>query len=365
MTTSNRSHSDVQKVLHRVVSAGRAPGIVAEIYCDEPTWFGSAGVADTATGRERHRHERFRIGSATKAFTATVVLALVAEGRLSLDDTLDAWLPHLFEDTTYDPGAITVRHLLNQTSGIFSYAAASEFAWQADPDVWHERRFDTYSPEQLVRIGLANPPTNEPGASFRYSNTNYFLAALIVERVTGRTFAEELDRRVLRPLRLTGTSLPGTDAGIHGPHPVHYSVLFSTDPQPPVYDTTDMNQSFAWAAGGMISTTTDLNRFFTALLSGDLLPAPQLEEMLTTVSTEGSGWIPSTRYGLGVFEQTLPCGVTLWGNGGATYGSWCYALGARDGSHRVAIHANCDWITLDAFDDVLSAEFCPPAGQLG
>ncbi|MBN6058122.1 beta-lactamase family protein [Nonomuraea sp. RK-328] len=354
---------DVQRVLDQAVDAKVAPGIVTEVWDGGRRWFGSAGVSDTRTGRERHQNERFRIGSASKAFTAAVVLKLAAEGRLSLDDTLDRWLPGLFDGTAYEPGKITVRQLLNQTSGVYAYTDDKPFFERGVGGKWFEHRYDTYPPEQLVKIALRHQPTGEPGERFKYSNTNYVLAAMIVERVTGRTFAQELNRTVIRPLNLTGTSLPGTDPTIRGPHPVHYSVLFSADPQPEIHDATEMNQSFAWAAGGMISTTTDLNRFFSALLGGRLLPAAQLREMLTTVPTDGSGWIPGTRYGLGIFEQELPCGVTVWGNAGATYGSWSYAMGTRDGRHRVASHVNGDWASLSVFTDVLSAEFCPPTSR--
>ncbi|MEV4218865.1 serine hydrolase domain-containing protein [Nonomuraea sp. NPDC049725] len=348
--------ADVQRVLDRTVAAELAPGMVAEVRDGDRSWFGSAGVSDTATGRERRQDERFRIGSASKAFTATVVLKLVAEGRLSLDDTLDKHLPGLFDGSAYEPGRITIRQLLNQTSGLYAYSNDEKFFAKGVGAEWFQHRDDAYTPEQLVRIALAHPPVDEPGRRFGYSNTNYVLAAMIVERVTGRTFDQELVRNVSRPLRLTGTSLPVADPGIAGPHPVHYSTLFSADPKPEIHDATRMNQSFAWAAGGVISTTTDLNQFFAALFGGHVLPAELLREMLTTVPTEG--WIPGTRYGLGVFEQELPCGATVWGNGGATYGSWCYSMGARDGGHRLTAQVNGDWAPLSVFDDVLAAEFC-------
>lgn len=353
-------HPEVQRVLDRAVATKIAPGIVTEIRDGRRTWFGSAGVSDTKTGRKRHQNERFRVGSVSKAFTATVVLKLVAEGKLSLDDTLDRWLPGLFDGTAYEHGKITIRQLLNQTSGIYAYSDDEEFFKQGVGQEWFKHRYDTHTPEQLVKIALAHPPTGAPGERFKYSNTNYILAAMIVEKATGRTFKQELNRTVIRPLGLTGTSLPGTHPKIRGPHPVHYSILFSRDPQPTIYDATEMNQSFAWAAGGVISTTTDLNRFFTALLGGRVLPTARLREMLTTVPTDGSGWIPKTRYGLGIFQQQLPCGVTVWGNAGATYGSWNYAMGTRDGKHRVASQVNGDWAPLNVFTDVLSAEFCPP-----
>jgi D-alanyl-D-alanine carboxypeptidase len=356
MNRITRRPETVQPVLDRAVSALGAPGIVAETCRGGTRWFGSAGVADTSSGRPRQPGERFRIGSTTKAFTATVVLQLAGEGRLDLDDTVEHRLPGLVRSDHYDGRAITIRHLLHQTSGLFNYVQDPSFAAKALGSAWFEHRYDHYTPEQLVRIALTNPPTGRPGERFTYSNTNYILAALIVERVTGEPFVAELDRRIIGPLGLTGTWLPGDEPQIRGPHPVHYSTLFSPDPDPTVHDVTEMNQTYAWSAGGMVSTTADLNRFFGALLGGRLLPAAQLEQMLSTVPTEGAGWIPHTRYGLGIFAQTLTCGTTVWGNGGATFGSWVYVMGTRDGEHLVASQINGDWSGLGAFNDVLDAE---------
>ncbi|MET8339151.1 serine hydrolase domain-containing protein [Streptosporangium canum] len=359
--SSAPGHPKVQQVLDQTVAAKLAPGMVADIRDGRRSWFGSAGVSDTETGRKRQQNQRFRIGSASKAFTATVVLKLVAEGKLSLDDTLDRYLSGLFDGSAYKPDKITIRQLLNQTSGIYAYSDDEKFFATGVGAEWFKHRYATYTPQRLVKIALAHPPTGEPGQRFKYSNTNYILAAMIVEKATGRTFGQELIRTVIRPLRLSGTSLPGADSKVRGPHPVHYSILFSRDPQPTIYDATQMNQSFAWAAGGVISTTTDLNRFFAALFGGRVLPAAQLREMLTTVPTEGAGWIPDTRYGLGVFEQKLPCGTSVWGNAGATYGSWSYAMGTRDGKHRLTTQINGDWAPLGVFTDALAAEFCPAA----
>ena len=173
--------------------------------------------------------------------------------------------------------------------------------------------------------------------------------------MTGRTFDQELTRRVIRPLELTNTALPA-DPGISGRHPVHYSTLFSQDPEPTIHDATEMDQSFGWAAGGIVSTTGDLHRFFAALLGGRLLPPAQQHELVTTVPT--ANWIPDTRYGLGIFTQTLPDGTTVWGNGGATYGSWTYAMGTQDGTHLLTSNINGDWSGLGPFADLLAAEFC-------
>ncbi|GAA0925805.1 hypothetical protein GCM10009560_27480 [Nonomuraea longicatena] len=168
---------EVQRILDQAVASKSTPGIVAEIRDGGRTRFGRAGVSDTATGRKRQQHERFRIGSATKAFTATVVLKLVAEGKLSLDDTLDKWLPELFEDSRYQADEITVRQLLNQTSGVFSYSEDQEFFAKGVGEAWFEHRYDTFTPEHLVKIALKHPPTGAPGERFKYSNTNYILAA--------------------------------------------------------------------------------------------------------------------------------------------------------------------------------------------
>jgi D-alanyl-D-alanine carboxypeptidase len=355
----HHGHARVQAALDRAVAVAGAPGIVAEIHDGPDRWFGSAGVSDTSTGRPRAPQERFRIGSTTKAFTATVVLQLAAERRLSLDDSVERWLPGLVQGNGYDGARITIRELLNHTSGIFAYTNDGPFFSNGVGAAWFQHRYDHYAPEQLVRIALTHPPTGAPGQTFGYSNTDSILAAMIVERATGKSFADELDQRIIRPLGLTGTSLPADDPTIRGPHPVHYSTLFSQDPDPVRYDATDMNQSFAWAAGGMISTTGDLSRFFGLLLGGRLLPPAQQQELFTTVSTDGTGWIDHTRYGLGIFSQTLACGVTVWGHGGATYGSWSYVMGTRDGRHLLVSQVNGDWVGLSVFNTVLEAEFCP------
>ncbi|MFK0258191.1 serine hydrolase domain-containing protein [Streptomyces sp. NPDC090445] len=361
---SPSGHAAVQRALDDAVVEGGAPGIVAEVGDSRGRWFGSAGASDTATGQKRGPSEQFRIGSATKAFTAAVVLRLVAEGKLGLDDTVEQWLPGLVAGNGYDGREITVRQLLNHTSGVFNYGNDAEFFKKGVGAEWFRNRHATYTPEQLVRIGLANPPLFAPGKAFLYSNTNYILAAMIVEKATGLTFGAELDRLVLRPLRLHHTYLPDTEPAIRGRHPRHYSTLFSTDDRPAIHDATEMNQSFAWAAGAVVSTTGDLQRFFGALLGGRLLPAEQQREMFTTVETEGPvPWIPGTRYGLGVFSRTLPCGATLWGNAGATYGSWTYAMGSRDGKHLLTSQVNGDWSGLGVFEALLTAEFCPTGSR--
>ncbi|MEU4511024.1 serine hydrolase domain-containing protein [Nonomuraea wenchangensis] len=376
MTTSHPLTAELLIALDRAVADGDVPGMVAEVRDPRGRWFGSAGVADLRTGRERHAQERFRIGSAAKPFTATVVLQLAAEGRLSLDDTVDKWLPGLVKGNGNDGGTITIRHLLNHTSGIFNYGNdREEFAKLSGP-AWLEHRYDVYTPERLVEIGLRNPRSFEaPGDGFVYSNTGYILAGMIVEKVTGRTLAGEIERRIVRPLGLTGTYLPAAETELRGPHPRHYSTLFATETDAKVYDVTDQSATTGWAAGGVVSTVGDLHLFAGALLRGELLPPAQQREMFAMVRTgirmpDGTWkdtWIPDTTYGAGVFSWELSCGVQVWGIGGAITGGFSFAMGTRDAQHMIATHMNIDRYgehnSLDMSRTVIEAAFCPPGSR--
>ncbi|WP_331769981.1 beta-lactamase family protein (plasmid) [Embleya sp. NBC_00888] len=343
----------IQSLLRQAVTRGGLPGILAEVRDGDRQWFGTAGVADTRTGRTRSRQDRFRIGSISKTFVATVVLQLAAEGRLSLDDTVERWLPGAVHGRHHDGAGVGIRMLLNHTSGIFNYTDDQEAL----------NRSETHTPESLVRIAASHPPTFTPGSGWAYSNTNYVLAGMIVERATGRALAEEITERIARPLGLAGTYLPrGSDPTIHGPHSRHYTKLFRTDPGAPVHDATEFDASMFWAAGGMISTAGDLNRFFGALLGGRILPADRQREMFGTVPTRD--WISDSAYGLGVSSVRLPCGETVWGMGGALFGSWSYTYGARDGEQMVTTNVNGDWSDdgwddpIGIFTDLLRAQFC-------
>lgn len=332
MSMTHADRPRLRQVLDRLVAGDRGPGVVAEVRDgDDPPWFGAAGVADLETGRPRGPGEHFRIGSFTKAFVGTVVLGLAADGDLALDVPVTTWLPGVVEE--YFPGAdaarITLRLLLNHTSGL---------------------------PDAIP--GQETPPAGEPGERFVYSKVNYNLAGMIVEAASGSTLAEQIDRRVAAPLGLTGTYLPAAGEGLRDPHARHYSGQDETGQETVRHDVTDADLSWAWAAGGMVSTTADLHRFLAALLGGRLLPPAQQEEMFTTVPTEGAGWVPGARYGLGVYSQRFPSGVTLWGGGGYIQGSMTYAMGDRQGGHTLVANVNGDWGDfLGTCADLFQAEF--------
>lgn len=261
-----------------------------------------AGVGDLATGSKVPRDGQVRIGSNTKVFTAVVMLQLVGEGKIRLDAKVDTYLPGLVRGEGIDGRHITVRQLLQQTSGLPNYTK------YLGDDV------RTYDPHELLDLALRHPADFSPGAKWEYSNTNYVLAGLIIQKVTGRPLAQEMDQRVIKRIGLRHTYFPAPgDATIREPHPKGY---YQDSAGAPLRDVTETDPSWGWAAGQLISTNSDLNRFFTALLTGRLLPAAQLAQMRTTVPA-GPPFAAGSRYGLGLVSTPLSCGGVSWGHGGS------------------------------------------------
>jgi D-alanyl-D-alanine carboxypeptidase len=303
--TQELVRSDLRAALAAVTAAG-APGAFAQVREGEQVWAGASGIADLSTASPMRPWMRQRVGSITKTFVATTVLQLVGEGRLGLDDPIGSWLADLVPPQLGEQ--VTVRMLLNHTSGIGNYTDALLDSFAS----LDEARTTTYTPQQLVAMGLALPPTGPPGAAFSYSNTNYILAGLLIQRVTGQDPAAEITTRIIRPLWLGDTYFPGTDPAIRGPHPGAYFAPLG------VRDFSEFNMSWAWMAGELVSTTDDLNDFYRALLDGHLLPPALLAQMRTTVpfdpaQPEAGG------YGLGIYTVATPCG-SVWGHGGGVTG---------------------------------------------
>ncbi|WP_189529641.1 serine hydrolase domain-containing protein [Streptomyces roseolilacinus] len=322
--------------LTRLVTAGHAPAaaLLSETSgTSRPTGAPGApkAVRFETTGPAIGRPDHFRAGSVTKTFVATVVLQLAAEGRLAPDDPVVAHAPGLLPPPL--DRRVTLRHLLTHTSGL--------------PDL--TRPTGPASPPEGLRAALASHPPKPPG-DFAYSNTNYVVLGRIVEHVTGRSYADEARRRIITPLGLTGTSFPGARTALPVPHGRGYDSAGR--------DVTALDPRVAGAAGELVSTLADLNRFYTALLDGRLLPPAQLDALLDTSSAHG-------RYGMGLFPTRLPCGVTVWGHNGRVPGSYVRTAATADGRHVLTFRVNTD--TLAAAPgpplerSVLEAEFCPPA----
>ena len=295
--------------MNDVVAAG-VPGILARVQDPHraPRSY-TAGVGDLATGAALRPAAQFRIGSITKTFVATVVLQLVGEGRLRLDEPVARHLPGLLAGGD----RITVRQLLNHTSGLPDYAGDPElFAGIVENRVWE--------PRELVALAQKHPQLFPPGSAWSYSNTNYIVAGRLVEAVTGRPLGRELDRRIFTPLRLDHTSFPARTAHLTGYHAHGY---LSPEPVPtvdgPRLDVTGYNPSHAWAAGAIVSNAVDLSTFFRTLLEGRLLSPRLLREMQTTVAQDPTDPASTFRYGLGLERINDPCGAN-WGHRGSIYG---------------------------------------------
>lgn len=354
-------HLPTQTAMDAQVAAG-AIGVLGQADDSRGSWKGTSGVADLSTGRPLTASDRFRIGSISKTFVATVVLQLESERKLSLDDTVERWLPGLIQGNGNDGSKITIRALLNSTSGIFDYTSDPEFGARIFGPGFLEHRYDTYTPTELIGYALKHQPDFPSGTSWHYSNTNYIVAGMIIQKVTGHSYATEIERRIIRPLGLRGTSLPGTSPTLPQPHAQAYSTLGNPAADATVYDVTELNASLAGAAADMISTVGDINRFYQALLRGRLLSHGQLNKMLTTVPTDPAGPDPDG-YGLGISPQVLPCGITVWGANGGIHGQKSLVGAARNGSHVASFTITDDW-KGDLYA-LVQAEFCGTAPHSG
>lgn len=324
-------HDDaIQRRLDRLVSRSGFPGVIATVRGgDGKIRTYRAGAGDLETGRPIPRDARVRIASNTKMFTATVVLQLVAEGLVDLDAAVERYLPGVVRGHGNDGRHITVRQLLQQTSGLPDYDGLVIAAGGTLRSVAHTY----YEPHDLLDASLAERRHFQPGARWEYSNTNYVVLGLLVERVTGRPVSEEVERRIIDRIGLEDTYWPEVgEQRIRGSHPRGY---LADEPDGRWHDLTWMDPSLGWAAGQLVATPRDLGLFMEALLDGDLLPAAQLRELRKTVKAPGfdvgRGW----RYGLGVASHRLTCGVRAWGHGGDIHGFETRNLITDDGRWAV------------------------------
>jgi D-alanyl-D-alanine carboxypeptidase len=323
---SGYGQDDLQQDLDAIRDRG-AVGVQARVTLDDVVLVGTSGVANVQTREPVPVNGRYRIASTTKTFVATVVLQLVGEGKLSLDDKVEEHLPGVVSGGGHDGSAITIRDLLQHTSGIYDYN--QDEAWNPFNalDIFEERRFAHYAPEDLVAVAMRHPPIFEPGTARSYSNTNYVLVGMIIEAVTGNPWAEEVRDRIIEPLGLEQTTV-GDDPQMPDPHARGY---YQFPDGGPLVDVTLLDPSAGDAGGAIISTPEDVTRFLGALLSGELLAPELLAEMKDSVP-EGDG-----RYGLGLGWSPLSCGGGYWRHGGAVPGYLSYEGFSEDGSHGVVL----------------------------
>ncbi|OJF14253.1 serine hydrolase domain-containing protein [Couchioplanes caeruleus] len=310
----------VRHELRRIVAEDGWPGALASVKGrDGRARDLTAGVAELGTRRPVPVDGQVRIGSNTKTFVAVVILQLVAENKVRLDEPVETYLPRLLRGDGIDGRHITVRQLLQHTSGLPNY---TEYL---DPDDSAQlTRY--YEPRELLDLALAHPAAFAPGAKWAYSNTNYVVLGLLVQKVTGRPIAEEITNRVIHRAKLRHTYFPPVgEQVIRERHPHGYA----PDDTGKQIDVTDLDPSWGWAAGQMVATPSDLRKFFAALLDGKLLPTAQLAEMRRTVPAEGS--VAGAGYGLGVISFPLSCGRVAWGHGGSIPGYQTRAAAVEGG----------------------------------
>jgi D-alanyl-D-alanine carboxypeptidase len=319
-------HAGLQRELDALTGQYGMAGAAAQV--DDPScgrWTGTSGLADVRTGRPMRGDERIRIGSTTKSFAATVVLQLAAERRVSLDASVEHYLPGLIRSNGYDGRKITVRELLQHTSGLPDHVAALDW------DHVQQWRFQHFEPREEVATALALP---HPQESWSYSTTNFVIAGMIIQKVTGHGPGAEITRRIISPLGLRDTYWPGDARRIRGPHPRGYQAGDTGR-----VDVSDFNMSYGGAGGALVSSLADENRFFAALLGGRLLPKALLAQMTTTVPADPDRTWKDAAYGLGLISTPLRCGGLYWGHGGSVPG-YDTAGGIAPGGRRVQLVLN-------------------------
>jgi D-alanyl-D-alanine carboxypeptidase len=333
----------LQSALDRIVG-GNGTGAILFLRDGDRTLRLSSGLGQLRPRTPLHADDRFRVGSVTKSFVAAAVLQLVGEGKVSLKDPVERWLPGLLPNGR----EVTVRHLLNHTSGIYNYTddprIAAPFLAGDFGHVW--------TPRELIAVATSHDPLFAPGSSWSYSNTNYIVLGLIVEAATGHPLADELRARVFDRLGLDATLFPA-DATIPGRHAHGYSTVRGPD-----RDVTAINPSWAWAAGGIVSNAPDLADFYRALLRGDLVTPHLVWRMESTVEVTGAG-----AYGLGLVKTQLPCSI-VWGHDGHIPGYLTFAFSSGNGRRQVVLAVNDDTLSRagqEALGQTVVSAYCGPA----
>ena len=324
----------LQAVLDSAHATGRAPGTSVGIVLRDGTSFGlTSGLADTALRTPLRPADKLLQGSVGKTYVAAVALQLVHEGKLRLDDPIERYLGSepWFRRLANAP-RITVRNLMTHTSGVVRYEFSPEFTRDltAQP-------FKAWRPEEQIAYLLDDPAPFAPGEGWEYSDTNYILLGMIIERITGNRYYAELERRILSPLGLRNTvpsdsrRIPGLAQGYAGPRN-----QFGGADAMVVNGEFAINPQFEWTGGGIASTSEDLARWAKALYEGRAFDPSLLPQAVDGVPSRLG---PNTRYGLGVMIRTTPLG-TSYGHSGFFPGYLTEMMYFPDTKVAIAVQVN-------------------------
>ncbi|MFI8106063.1 serine hydrolase domain-containing protein [Streptomyces sp. NPDC086023] len=327
--------------------ANGAPGALARFSGPDGAQSRALGVRDRVSGAAMDAKARFRIGSVTKTFSSVVLLQLVQEKKLELDAPVNRYLPGLLPDER-----ITVRHLMTHRSGLADY---TEKMFAQTVPGFEAVRNRQFSYQELVDLSLAEPRTTQPGVAYKYSNTNFVVVGMLIEKLTGRPVAKEYDRRIIKKLGLRNTSYVHPQTEIKGLHARGY--LHPDEAGAPLVDSTEQTVSWGQSAGAMISNAADLNTFVKGLLGGKLLKPAMLDAMTTVTPTDATN---TRHYGLGLRRYDLSCGTSVYGHTGTVQGFYTYAFATKDGKRSLAAMANTSnrGVANTALGGVLEPAFC-------
>jgi len=298
------NQAELADQVEQLLRENAIPGAVVLLRKDDQMWLQAFGVADLETNQPMTTDMAFRIGSNTKTMTATVILQLAQEGRLKLDDTVSQFFPDVPQGDQ-----ITIADLLDMRSGIPTYSELKSFNRSLDqqPD-------KAFTPDELIQMGIEQKPMFPPGTKYFYSNTNYVLLGVLIERLTDRKLEQAFQRRIFGPLKMTRTLLPAADDN-QLPKPFAHGYLFGTNVNPELSkqqqqlaaagkllptDVTHANPAWAWAAGGAISTAANLADYVEALVGGGLLESPMQTRRLESIRPTNPDDPHSAGYGLGM-----------------------------------------------------------------
>ena len=326
---------DLKASIQELVDAGYPGVLAAKADKDGNTVGATAGKGNLSTGEAPPLDGEVRIGSNTKTFVAVLVMKMVEEGKVKLEEPVETYLPGLIKGQGVDGKKITVRQLLQHTSGLPEYIDESAVDYFGT-------RNDYVSPRDLLDTALARPAQFAPGAKFTYTNTNYIVLGLLAEHVAKRPIAEQIEAKIVKPLGLKHTYMPGPgEKTLRGKHPRGYH---TRDNKPgKLEDITDLNPSMAWTAGAMVSTPSELNKFAQSIHDGTLLRQASVAEMKKGVSAPEIGG----EYGLGIYSQKLSCGVAWGHNGGIPGYATSVLVGPNGNAGMIATNAEPSVLNID------------------